>query len=164
MIRENGGMKPILSYSSFESPIGKLFICSSEKGLASLSWARPEGVQENDNCSFAKIAQRQLNEYFDGLRSSFQLDLAPQGTEFQLRVWNELQLIKFGETLSYKELAKKVGSPRGHRAVGGANGQNPLPIIVPCHRVISSDGRLGGYSGGAEIKKKLLRMEGVLVP
>ena len=104
-------------------------------------------------------AARQLLEYFAGARTAFELALAPAGTEFQRSVWSALTGIPFGSTISYAELARRVGRPRAFRAVGGANGANPLPIVVPCHRVIAADGGLGGYSGGLEVKMRLLALE-----
>ena len=157
-------MRPFLSFSTFDSPIGKLFLCSSCVGLRSLSWSRPKDAQKCDDGPFIQTGKQQLREYFDGLRSSFDLKLDLKGSEFQIKVWSELARIPFGETLSYKALALRVGSVGGQRAVGGANAKNPLPIIVPCHRVISSNGQLGGYSSGVANKKKLLRLEGVLGP
>lgn len=104
----------------------------------------------------------ELQEYFQGKRKNFSLVLNPQGTVFQQKVWSELQKIPFGQVISYKELAKRVGSPKGFRAVGGANGKNPIPIIIPCHRVINEGGKLGGYSSGLPVKQQLLQHEGVL--
>lgn len=104
---------------------------------------------------------RQLHEYFTGRRRAFDLELAPTGTAFQLATWQALQRIPWGTTSSYAQLAAAVGRPRAVRAVGGANGANPLPIVVPCHRVIAADGSIGGYSGGLDRKRWLLAHEGV---
>jgi len=104
-------------------------------------------------------ATLQLEEYFAGKRRHFELALRPEGTRFQLEVWNALRQIPYGETISYKELAERVGNPAGTRAVGAANGRNPLPIVVPCHRVIGSDGSLTGFGGGLATKKWLLELE-----
>lgn len=106
-------------------------------------------------------AVQQLHEYFAGRRRAFDLELAPAGTAFQLATWQALQRIPWGTTSSYAQLAAAVGRPRAVRAVGGANGANPLPIVVPCHRVIASDGSIGGYSGGLAQKRWLLAHEGV---
>jgi len=106
--------------------------------------------------------RRQLDEYFAGRRRDFTVELDLRGTEFQLRCWNSLLKIPYGETCSYADLARTVGSPRGFRAVGMANHDNPIPIIVPCHRVITSDHRLGGYGGGLDVKEKLLELEGAV--
>jgi len=102
---------------------------------------------------------RQLNAYFAGELREFEIPLLMEGTEFQKRVWKALLAIPYGETISYGELAKKIGEPKAVRAVGAANGQNPIPIIVPCHRVIGSDGSLTGFGGGIENKKRLLELE-----
>jgi methylated-DNA-[protein]-cysteine S-methyltransferase len=102
---------------------------------------------------------RQLRAYFAGELETFELDLAPEGTPFQQKVWSELLNIPFGETISYGELARRIGNPNASRAVGLANGSNPIPIIIPCHRVIGSNGKLTGYGGGLPIKEKLLALE-----
>jgi methylated-DNA-[protein]-cysteine S-methyltransferase len=104
--------------------------------------------------------EKQLGEYFRGTRKTFDIVLAPEGTEFQKRVWAELLRIPYGETISYVELARRVGNPKSSRAVGGANGSNPIWLIVPCHRVIGSNGTLTGYAGGVGIKQALLELEG----
>lgn len=106
----------------------------------------------------------QLGEYFAGRRRTFDLPLAPHGTEFQRRVWAELARIPYGEVISYRTLAVRVGNPNAIRAVGGANGRNPLPIVIPCHRVIAADGSLAGFGGGVPSKQFLLALEGVTVP
>lgn len=106
----------------------------------------------------------QLNEYFDGTRKKFNVPLDVEGTEFQKRVWKELQKIPYGKTISYKTLSEKLGDVKAVRAVGKANGQNPIAIIIPCHRVIGADGKLTGYAGGLDIKEKLLHLEGALNP
>jgi methylated-DNA-[protein]-cysteine S-methyltransferase len=103
---------------------------------------------------------KQLAEYFSGKRTAFELDLAPRGTEFQLAVWNALLAIPYGDTISYAELARRIGKPSAVRAVGAANGANPIPVIIPCHRVIGSNGTLTGYGGGIERKQWLLTLEG----
>lgn len=105
---------------------------------------------------------RQLGEYFDGERREFDVELAPMGTEFQMAVWRELRNINYGETISYAALAQRIGKPKAVRAVGAANGKNPIPVIIPCHRVIGADGSMTGFGGGVEVKKALLRHEGVL--
>lgn len=106
-------------------------------------------------------ASRQLRQYFAGERREFDLPLHPAGTPFQCRVWDQLRRIPFGETISYGELARRVGNPAASRAVGAANGRNPIPIIVPCHRVIGSDGSMTGFGGGVERKRALLGLEAV---
>ena len=109
-------------------------------------------------------AERQLREYFGGERESFSVPLRLVGTAFQLSVWQALKKIPYGRTRSYREIARSIGRPTATRAVGAANGQNPLPIFVPCHRVIGSNGSLTGFGGGLDVKLALLRLEGVLLP
>lgn len=158
-------------YTSIDSPIGTVFVAATEKGICSISLAVSEeaflseiknlGKPERDDKRFIVI-KKDLKYYFSGKKADFHkyhLDIKTLGTEFQKRVWNKLIEIPYGETRGYKWLAKAVGSPKGFRAVGGANGKNPIPIIIPCHRVINSDGSLGGYSGGVWIKEWLLKLE-----
>ena len=109
-------------------------------------------------------AARQLREYFAGQRTAFELPLAPDGTTFQKRVWRELQEIPYGETISYGELARRAGNAKASRAVGAANGANPIPIVIPCHRVIGANGKLTGFGGGLPIKEALLALERVAGP
>ena len=116
------------------------------------------------NDSLKAKLQKQLSEYFSGSRKSFSMKLDLQGTEFQKRVWNELTKIPYGKTITYKELAVRLGNVKSIRAAGTANGANPIPIIIPCHRVIGSDGSLTGYAGGLEMKEKLLQLEGSREP
>jgi methylated-DNA-[protein]-cysteine S-methyltransferase len=118
---------------------------------------RPEGRRDAKRC---KDAATQLGEYFAGKRREFELALAPVGTEFQLRVWNALRAIPYGAVRNYADIARAIGQPGAARAVGRANGCNPLPIVIPCHRVVASDGTIGGYSGGLAIKHRLLALEG----
>ena len=106
----------------------------------------------------------QLAEYFAGQRREFELSLDPQGTEFQRRVWTELQRIPYGTTISYGELARRLGDPKAVRAVGRANGLNPIWIVIPCHRVVGADGSLTGYGAGIEVKRRLLELEGAIAP
>lgn len=108
-------------------------------------------------------AKRQLEEYFAGLRAGFSLPLNPQGTAFQKKVWQQLEAIPYGQTRTYGQIAAAVGQPTASRAVGGANHNNPIAIVIPCHRVIGANGKLTGYAGGLDIKEKLLRLEGVKV-
>ncbi len=123
--------------------------------------ARRDHWQGGDN-DVLRAAEAQLREYFAGARTRFALPLAPQGTPFQLGVWQELARIPYGATISYAELAQRVGKPTAMRAVGAANGRNPLPIVLPCHRVIGADGSLTGFGGGLPVKEFLLRLEGAL--
>jgi methylated-DNA-[protein]-cysteine S-methyltransferase len=111
-----------------------------------------------DNSAFLEVVD-QLQSYFAGERTNFDLPLLLEGTDFQKKVWTALQEIPYGETISYKKLAETVGSPKGVRAVGAANGANPIPIIIPCHRVIGHDGSLTGFGGGLPLKKQLLELE-----
>ena len=119
---------------------------------------RPKGLRDARRC---KAASTQLTEYFAGRRREFDLDLAPYGTDFQLRVWEALRGIPFGVVRNYGDLARAIGRPSAARAVGQANGRNPLPIVIPCHRVIAADGTIGGYSAGLDIKFRLLAIEGI---
>lgn len=153
-------------YKIISSPVGKLKLIGSDKGLAAILW-------ENDNPRRVRIktatadehhpvlleAERQLAEYFADKRKSFSLKLDPVGTKFQNDVWRQLSAIPFGETRTYAEIAQKLGNPRASRAVGAANGRNPISIVVPCHRVIGSSGKLTGFAGGLEAKARLLDLE-----
>jgi methylated-DNA-[protein]-cysteine S-methyltransferase len=119
---------------------------------------RPDPAWREDR-RFLEETIRQLRAYFSGALESFSLPLAPEGTPFQLEVWRRLCDIPYGETISYGELARRIGHPKASRAVGLANGTNPIPIVIPCHRVIGSNGKLTGYGGGLPIKEKLLALE-----
>ncbi len=149
-----------------KSPVGILTLIATEKGLAAILWEddKPNRVKvtagETDKSHPVLLeCEKQLNEYFAGKRKEFSVKLDPVGTEFQKSVWRQLSKIPFGETRSYGELAKKLGNPKAGRAVGAANGKNPLSIVVPCHRVIGADGKLTGFAGGLENKEKLLKLE-----
>ena len=154
-----------MNYCYFDSPIGRLLLAGDAQGLKLLSFPsgkmaqQPESDWREDKTAFPE-ARKQLGEYFAGTRRAFDLPLAPHGTEFQLDVLKALQQIPYGKTATYAELAQKIGRPRAVRAVGAANGRNPLPIIIPCHRVIGADGSLTGFGGGLPTKKKLLQLEG----
>ena len=156
-----------LAYHDFDTPIGILRVVGDDGGIERIDlpnaaagdpdpeWRErrrspPEPLQE---------AKRQLLDYFGGERRGFDLSLAPAGTAFQRRVWTELRRIPYGETVSYGELARRIGRPTASRAVGAANGRNPLAIVVPCHRVIGADGTLVGYGGGLGVKETLLAHE-----
>lgn len=147
-------------FTHVDSPVGPLTLVGDECGLRQLSFGRrpPEADWEQGGVPLAE-AERQLSAYFAGTLEEFQLSLVPEGTSFQQRVWNELCRIPYGETISYGELARRVGNPKASRAVGLANGSNPIAIMVPCHRVIGSNGKLTGYGGGLPIKEKLLALE-----
>jgi len=156
----------------FDSPIGKLRIASTEAGLAYLELPRAGGrgfagwlarairdARREEAFAPNRDAIRQVLEYLAGKRTSFDLQLDLRGTPFQTSVWRALLAIPYGETRSYAQVARAVGKPDAVRAVGTANGSNPVPLIVPCHRVIQSGGKLGGYGGGLDLKRRLLAME-----
>ena len=148
-----------------ESKIGPLFLVASEVGLKGIFWKRqsvPMIMAHEAGGLESQILEKniqQLTEYFEGQRKVFELPLDPDGTEFQKRVWQKLSEIPYGTTRAYKDIAVELGDAKASRAVGTANGRNPLSIVVPCHRVIASDGTLGGYAGGLSIKTFLLDME-----
>jgi len=154
----------MLSYTYLESPIGPLFLAGDNAGMRQILFVNgratvgPLEGWRNDPASLSE-AVRQLRAYFAGELHEFDLPVAPEGTPFQLRIWRELQKIPYGETMTYGELARRVGRPNASRAVGSANGANPISIVIPCHRVIGSNGRLTGYGGGIEVKEKLLALE-----
>ena len=151
-------------YCYTNSPIGELLLAGDADALTMIGF--PKGSMRRDpepdwifnEKPFAE-AMRQLEEYFDGERRDFDLPLRLDGTEFQLLVLDELQKIPYGETTSYGDIAKRIGRPKASRAVGAANGRNPIPIVVPCHRVIGSHGDLTGFGGGLDTKEALLRLE-----
>jgi methylated-DNA-[protein]-cysteine S-methyltransferase len=151
-------------YTQIESPLGPLLLVADDAGLRQIWFvngrhpARPESSWNEDRAPLSN-AIRQLRAYFAGELENFDLQLAPEGTPFQLGVWRGLCEIPYGETISYGALASRVGNPKASRAVGLANGSNPIPIVIPCHRVIGSNGKLTGYGGGLAIKEKLLALE-----
>ncbi len=153
-----------LSYWISTSPVGRLLLVGSAKGLQALQFqdgAHPLPIQptwQKAREPFRAVLE-QLQEYFGGSRTRFQVKLDLQGTPFQRRVWQALQRIPYGRTVSYGDIAKQVARPKASRAVGAANGQNPVSIIVPCHRVIGANGKLVGYGGGLPIKTALLALE-----
>ena len=157
-------MAETVRYTWHASPIGALLLAGEDDALALLgfpsgSMARaPEPGWRRDDASFAE-ARRQLAAYFGGELRDFDLPLAPRGTAFQLQVWQALRAIPYGSTCSYAALAAAIGKPTAMRAVGNANGRNPLPVIVPCHRVIGRDGSLTGFGGGLPAKSFLLALE-----
>lgn len=149
-------------YSQFyNSPVGWLKIESSDTRVTTVLFCENKDEEDHPN-SLTLKTQMQLQEYFEKERIIFDLPLEIKGTAFQQTVWNELQNIPYGKTISYRELSKRIGDVKAIRAVGHANGLNPLPVILPCHRVIGSDGSLTGYSGGLWRKKLLLQHEGLL--
>jgi methylated-DNA-[protein]-cysteine S-methyltransferase len=150
-------------YTTVDSPIGPLMLCGDEHALTALHLPRrhpsPGPDWRRDDARFADVA-RQLAEYFAGERTTFDVPLSPSGGgAFEREVWTELLRIPYGTTASYGELARRLGHPTAARAVGAANGRNPIAIIVPCHRVIGSDGSLIGYGGGLDVKRTLLDLE-----
>lgn len=170
----------VLHSTIFSSPVGPLFLAASGRGLVALEFdQRLPGQQtirpnprhlraESEHLRFEESASRmqtyiaELEQYFAGKRREFTFPLDLRGTEFQLACWRALLQIPYGETRSYADIARAVRRPQGFRAVGMANNRNPLAIVVPCHRVIASDGTLCGYGGGLDIKRKLLELEGAL--
>jgi methylated-DNA-[protein]-cysteine S-methyltransferase len=154
-----------VNYSYLETPIGTLLIAGDADAVLQITFpsrgkaAKVEAGWVESQRGPVGEAVRQLHEYFAGKRTGFDLPLAPRGTEFQRSVWRQLQEIPYGETISYGELARRVGNPKASRAVGSANGKNPLPIVIPCHRVIAGNGTLGGFGGGLPTKQTLLALE-----
>ena len=150
-----------------ESPVGPLTIAGNENGLHSISFgtgspaAAPALRGRGSDWDIVEETIRQLRAYFAGKLVQFDLPLKPDGTPFQMQVWRELQNIPYGTVISYGELARRIGKPKASRAVGAANGANPIPIIIPCHRVIGSNGKITGYAGGVPIKEALLELERV---
>lgn len=142
-----------------KSPIGMLEVNGDEDGLFAVHFMVTEGVASASIPEILLPAVTQLREYFNGTRTHFELTLAPEGTSFQKKVWNLLTTIPFGKTTSYQQMANELGDPNVIRAAASANGKNPIAIIIPCHRVIGSDGSLTGYAGGLHRKKWLLEHE-----
>ncbi len=154
-----------MNYVYLDAPIGTLLIAGDASAVSRIQFpidgaaAQPEAGWEQSQRGPVGEAVRQLSEYFAGQRTEFDLPLEARGTEFQRSVWRRLQEIPYGETISYGELARRVGNPKASRAVGSANGANPLPIVIPCHRVIAGNGTLGGFGGGLPTKQALLALE-----
>jgi methylated-DNA-[protein]-cysteine S-methyltransferase len=162
--------------TSFESKVGLIYVASTEKGVCKVSvprqtkrdffgWLRENFADSEvmDNKSRNKEVIDQLTRYFNGKLAKFTVSVDMRGTPFQLRVWKELSRIPYGTTISYKQLAKRLGTSRGFQAVGRANAGNPVPIIIPCHRVLGADGSLVGYASGVKTKEFLLKLEGALM-
>lgn len=147
-----------MSTRTIETPIGLLTLQADEAAVTAIRFGA-DGAQ--DASPLLDAAEAQLREYFAGARRTFDLPLAPHGTAFQQRVWTASRTIPYGETRTYGELAAAIDSPNASRAVGMANHRNPIPIIIPCHRVIGANGTLTGYAGGLEIKRRLLALEGI---
>lgn len=155
----------MISYTYIDTPIGELLAAISSEGVVRIGFVR-NGQRDVPRDEWTHSATRlrdvatQIREYFDGERTEFDLRLDARGTEFQRRVWAALRTIPYGETRTYGEISRVIGQPAASRAVGLANGANPIPIIVPCHRVIGSSGALTGFGGGLEVKRFLLELEG----
>ena len=143
------------------SPLGELEITENNGKIIAISFGKSKFCGTMRETEVLASCKRELEEYFRGERMEFTVPIAPVGTEFQLKVWKALTEIPYGETRSYGDIAKTIGNPKASRAVGGANHVNPIPIIIPCHRVVAADGSLGGYAYGSEPKVILLELEGV---
>jgi methylated-DNA-[protein]-cysteine S-methyltransferase len=153
------------SHTIIPSPLGNILLTADDHGLTGINFQEAEGAKMPPRGSVESAAPfedttAQLTAYFRGALKHFDLPLSPAGTAFQRSVWNALCEIPYGQTISYGELAARLGKPTASRAVGAANGRNPLPIVVPCHRVIGGNGRLTGYYGGTHLKEFLLKLEG----
>jgi methylated-DNA-[protein]-cysteine S-methyltransferase len=156
-------------YTTIASPLGSILLAADDRGLIMINFLDGKGAKKppQDSVESAapfKEAVSQIRAYFRGELKKFTLPLSPQGTAFQLSVWKELRRIPYGKTISYRELAQRAGRPTAWRAVGAANRCNPLPIVVPCHRVIGSNGQLTGYYGGTHLKEYLLKLESAEFP
>jgi methylated-DNA-[protein]-cysteine S-methyltransferase len=153
-----------MNYCYLDTSVGCLLLAGTDDALHFIGFqngapAEPQPGWTPSSQGVVAEASRQLKEYFAGKRQDFDLPLQPEGTEFQKTVWRHLCEIPYGQTISYGELAKRVGNPKASRAVGAANGRNPLPIVVPCHRVIGASGRMTGFGGGIPVKEALLALE-----
>jgi methylated-DNA-[protein]-cysteine S-methyltransferase len=148
-----------VAYDIFDSPLGRLYLTFSGDSLSGISFSKPSDISFRKG-SAPKNFIKELDSYFKGLNSKFAQKIRfLSGTEFEIKVWHALHEIPYGETRTYKWTAEKIGKPAAVRAVGQALSKNPIPIVIPCHRVIESDGSIGGYSSGVNIKKRLLEME-----
>lgn len=155
-----------LFYKRKHSVVGELVLVARNNALLAVIWLDDEEMPEKyrhatrkDDHPLLQQAEKQLDEYFAGQRIDFELPLSPEGTEYQLRIWSELRAIPYGKTWSYKQLAERTGNPKSARAAGGATGRNPLSIVIPCHRVVGTDGKLTGFGGGLDNKAILLDIE-----
>jgi methylated-DNA-[protein]-cysteine S-methyltransferase len=151
----------VVEVHSFESPIGTLWLARADEGLGTIAFNGPAHAASDD--ALLTEAEAQLRAYFAGNLRYFDLPLSLQGTDFQRRVWHAVAAIPYGSRTTYSALGEAIGRPRACRAVGAANGRNPLPIVVPCHRVVGASGALTGYGGGLEVKRALLALEAGLV-
>ena len=143
---------------SFQSPVGEITVFADESFLREIRFSGNNGAENPNPVTNRTVTE--LREYFDGKRKTFTVPFSPQGTDFQKRVWSALCTVPYGKTVTYGDIARKIGNEKAYRAVGNANGRNPIPIIIPCHRIVASDG-IGGYSSGLEIKRLLLKLENV---
>lgn len=165
-----------IGFDTLQTPIGELLIAVSSKGLVRIlfpkgdgrppaerlrDWLRGNDVELTHSPEDCIKVNVQLREYFEGRRKSFSLPLDLRGTPFQVAVWDAVALVPYGITKSYGEIACLIGKPKAVRAVGAANGANPIPIVIPCHRIVGSDGSLTGFGGGLDVKKRLLEFEGL---
>jgi len=153
-----------MDYRYLDTPVGRLLLAGDESALQRIAFQNGRRPQQHDaswrqRADAFQDAAAQLTEYFAGVRRRFELSLAPEGTPFQQQVWRALLDVPYGATISYGQLAARIGQPAASRAVGLANGSNPLPIVIPCHRVIGANGKLTGYGGGLAIKERLLALE-----
>lgn len=150
--------------NSYDCVLGKLYIAEENNKITNIFIEKPQHFKEFllEETVLIKTAKKQLTEYFEGSRKVFTLPLGPEGTLFQKKVWDALLTIPYGKTCSYSDIAALIDNPKACRAIGGANGKNPIPIIIPCHRVIGKNGTLVGYTGGLHIKKQLLFIEGLI--
>ncbi len=158
---QNNKMHSQLNYCLYNSPVGKLLLAGDMDGLQRIQFECNIQIDENwqeNKKRFVEVIQ-QLDEYFSKKRKTFDLKLNPQGTEFQKQVWNRLEQIPFGQTKYYGQIAQEIGNPKASRAIGMANNKNPIPIIIPCHRVIGKNGTLTGFASGLDIKQQLLNIE-----
>jgi methylated-DNA-[protein]-cysteine S-methyltransferase len=159
----------MIRYTRFESPLGRVMAVADDEGITHVDfidakYARriePDWIEDPLAPALSDCV-RQLGEYYEGKRKTFELPLAPRGTAFQRRVWDEIARVPYGETITYGELARRAGAPGHARAAGAATGRNPVGVVIPCHRIVGADGSLTGYAGGLERKRELLEIEGVL--
>ncbi|HVS30732.1 MAG TPA: methylated-DNA--[protein]-cysteine S-methyltransferase [Thermoanaerobaculia bacterium] len=149
-------------WTQVDTPVGPLVLVAADEGLREIRFGGARPAEETEcaaGSAALHLALEQIDEYFAGKRTTFDVPLAPRGTPFQLAVWNALRHIAYGQTRSYADIARVIGKPDAVRAVGAANGANPIPIIIPCHRVIGSNGSLTGFGGGIDMKRRLLDFE-----
>lgn len=173
MRQYNSQTKEIIYTTTFSTPLGEMFAATTKKGIVMLTFFTPFYIEAKiailkeqfnaevipSNCEIFELLRKQLNEYFTKKRKNFEIPLQMVGSPFQVKCWQELLKIPYGQTISYKEQAKRVENEKAYRAVANANGQNMIDILIPCHRVISSNETLGGYNGGIEKKEYLLNLE-----